>query len=90
MNFYLKIKAETGEYWRLLNDGQYLLFAVTDDGLSSDTIEVHVKNVANAEASVVNLELQEQLEEDQLEESKELPLSEDEYDEWKYNQVNTD
>lgn len=84
------LSTETGEYWRLLNDGDYLVFASTDDGLSSQPVQIHVKNDANKEAPVVNFELQkdeEQLLENVID-TEEFPLSEDDYnDDWKYNQL---
>jgi len=51
------LTTENGEYWRLLNDGKYLVFAETDDGLKSELTEVKVKNVAFTEAPILNIEL---------------------------------
>jgi len=51
------LTTESGEYWRLLNDGEYLVYAETNEGLSSQPIEIEVKNVAYQEAVVVNIEL---------------------------------
>lgn len=49
--------AETGEYWRLLNDGRYVVFAEANGGLRSEPVVIDVKTVAFSEAHTVNLEL---------------------------------
>lgn len=58
------LSTETGEYWRLLNDGSYLAFAEADGGLRSEPVLIEVKAVAFSEAHIVNFEL---MEEDQTE-----------------------
>lgn len=55
---FIKILAETGEYWRLLNDDKYIVFAETNDGLRSGEMEVSVKNDEFGRAAIVNFELQ--------------------------------
>lgn len=50
---------ETGEYWRLLNDDKYIVFAETNDGLRSEEIEITVVNDEFGRAAVLNLELKE-------------------------------
>jgi len=51
------VSTQTGEYWRLLNDGYYMIFAETSEGLQSDPVEIRVVNNAFEEAPVLNLEI---------------------------------
>ena len=81
------LSSETGEYWRLLNDGSYLVFAETDEGLKSEPTLIEVKNVAFKEAHVVNFELAEQVEEQVQDGSDELGGEEDDSEEEKFMAV---
>lgn len=47
----------TGEYWRLLSDGHYMVFAETVEGYTSEPVEIEIKNVAYNEAHVLNFDI---------------------------------
>lgn len=51
------VSTENGEYWRLLNDGNFMIFAETNDGLKSQPVEIQIKNDAYNEAQILNIEL---------------------------------
>lgn len=68
---FICILAETGEYWRLLNDGRYVVFAEANGGLRSEPVAIDVKTVAFSEAHIVNLELMELEDKPEQEESAE-------------------
>lgn len=52
------LTSEAGEYWRLLNNGKYLVFAENNEGIRSEPIEIEVNNEAFSEATVINIELE--------------------------------
>lgn len=51
------VSNENGEYWRLLNDGIYLVYAYSPDGSNSEPIEIEVENKPYTDAIQVNIEL---------------------------------
>lgn len=51
------VSNENGEYWRLLNDGIYLVYAYSPDGSNSEPVEIEVENKPYTDAIQVNIEL---------------------------------
>ena len=49
---------ENGEYWRLLNDGVYLVYAQSPDGTLSEPVEIQIENKPYTEAIQVNIEIE--------------------------------